>query len=159
MMSIKIQNIISEFEKSKTISVETILRLSTNGDLYEEFIEYIRGNSHKTFSRALLKTATELRRNEAAEIMSDDLVFFSWFVSKNGEAEDLRLVVSAKVVDFDAWCGFDGEMVYTVLDFAATQEYLRNHGANHPEAEFDYLLKLTQEEIEEYKRNWRPPFT
>lgn len=146
-----IDSIVSETESNGTIPCETVARFIAGGDLRKEVLKLIRNKTRKDFSRILLKTATALRREEQLPVMCDDLLFFAWFAAKNQETEDLKLVVDAKLVDFDCWCGFDGAMVFHVLGYDETIDYLKNNRDKHPEANLDHLLSYSREEVDEYK--------
>lgn len=143
--------IISDIANTGTIAKEVVENFLSGGELRDELLKFIRNKQHKEFSRVLLKTATELRRAEMLPIMCDDLLLFAWFASKNKESEDLKLVVDAKLVDFDCWSGFDGAMVFLVLGFEETKDYLTNNREQHPEANLNHLIGYSLEEVEEYK--------
>lgn len=124
-----VEEIISEFHNKKTISLANFEKLLSYSDQPErdEFVGYVKNYKNTELSRYLLKTAIAYRRDDELgefDCMCEDLLTFSYFASKNKEAIDLHLILEAKMVDFDTWCGFDGEMIFYPLGLQPTKEYI-----------------------------------
>ncbi len=123
-----IEEIILEFENTKSVSSENFEKLLVNKNKPErlEFVNYIKNYQNIDLSRYLLKTAIAYRKEEMGDCgcNSDDLLMFSYFASKNHETIDFDLIMEAKVTDFDTWCGFDGEMIFYALGYQGTKDYL-----------------------------------
>lgn len=124
-----VKDLISEFEITKSVSSKNFEKLLIDNQNPErlEFVGYIKNYQNIELSRYLLKTAIAYRKGELGSCgcMCEDLLMFSYFVSKNKDAKDLDLVMAAKVADFDTWCGFDGEMVFYTLGFHQTMDYIK----------------------------------
>ena len=131
-----VEALISEFENDKTVIPENFEKLLIDNNQTErtEFITYIKNYNNIELSRYLLKIAIAYRKGESGRCgcMCDDLLMFSYFVSKNKETTDFDLIMEAKVADFDTWCGFDGEIVFYTLGYQQTKDYI--------EANKDYLI-------------------
>lgn len=123
-----VEAIISEFNNSHSVNNEDFEKLLIDNDELEriEFVNYIKNNQHPEFSRYLLRKAIAYRKREIGNCgcMCEDLLMFSYFVSKNGETKDFDLVMEAKLTDFDTWIGFDGEMIFYTLGFQDTKDYI-----------------------------------
>lgn len=124
-----VEGIISEFNNTKTITQANFEKLLIDSDEPErdEFVGYVKNYKNPELSRYLLKTAIAYRRDDelgAFDCMCEDLLMFSYFASKNKDAIDLHLILEAKMVDFDTWCGFDGEMIFYPLGLQPTKEYI-----------------------------------
>jgi hypothetical protein len=124
-----VEGIISEFNHKKAITQANFEKLLIDSEQPErdEFVGYVKNYKNIELSRHLLKTAIAYRRDEelgAFDCMCEDLLMFSYFASKNKDAIDLHLILEAKMVDFDTWCGFDGEMIFYPLGYQLTKEYI-----------------------------------
>ena len=132
-----VEDLILEFENTKSISSTKFEKLLIDNQNPErlEFVNYIKNYQNIELSRYLLKTAISYRKGELGTCgcMCEDLLIFSYFASKNKETTDFDLIMAAKVVDFDTWCGFDGEMVFYTLGFQKTKDYIK--------ANIDRLIK------------------
>lgn len=126
-----VEDILSEFENTKSVRSENFEKLLIENQCSErlEFVNYIKNSQNIEFSRHLLKMAIAYRKRELGTCgcMCEDLLMFSFFVSKNKQTTDFDLVMEAKVADFDTWCGFDGEMVFYTLGFQQTKEYIQSN--------------------------------
>ncbi len=126
-----VEGLISEFDNKKTVSKENFEKLLIENNLPErkEFVNYLKNYQNVELSRCLLKTAIKYRKGDLGNCncMCEDLLMFSYFVSKNRETTDFDLILEAKLVDFDTWCGFDGEMVFYTLGFQGTKDYIRTN--------------------------------
>jgi Domain of unknown function (DUF4291) len=124
-----VENILSEFENTKSVSSENFEQLLIDNQKPErlEFVGYIKNYQNIELSRYLLKTAIAYRKGELGTCgcMCEDLLMFSYFVSKNKETIDFDLIMAAKVADFDTWCGFDGEMVFYTFGLQRTKDYIK----------------------------------
>lgn len=118
----------------------------------DELIEYMRNYKHPELSRWMLKRMMEMRENEVLLSMSEDLLLFAYFVSKNKMIVDFDLILDAKHVDFDSWCGFDGTMIFTTLGFEETNKLLSSNVAKYSQDTLEYFGKYTKEGVEEYNR-------
>lgn len=124
-----VEGLISEFNNKKTIDQANFEKLLLYSDHPErdEFVGYVKNYKNTELSRYLLKTAIAYRRDDELgefDCMCEDLLMFSYFASKNKDAIDLHLILEAKMVDFDTWCGFDGEMIFYPLGLQPTKEYI-----------------------------------
>jgi len=124
-----VEGLISEFNNKKTIDQANFEKLLLYSDHPErdEFVGYVKNYKNTKLSRYLLKTAIAYRRDDELgefDCMCEDLLMFSYFASKNKDAIDLHLILEAKMVDFDTWCGFDGEMIFYPLGLQPTKEYI-----------------------------------
>ncbi|MFC0779888.1 DUF4291 domain-containing protein [Flavobacterium sp. HJSW_4] len=124
-----LEELISEFNNKKTIDQTNFEKLLIDSDQPErdEFVGYVKNYKNAELSRYLLKTAIAYRRDDelgAFYCMCEDLLMFSYFASKNKDVIDLHLILEAKMVDFDTWCGFDGEMIFYPLGLQPTKEYI-----------------------------------
>ncbi|MBZ4037655.1 DUF4291 domain-containing protein [Flavobacterium sp. 17A] len=127
-----VEEIISEYDQTKSVSQPNFEKLLIENDQPErdEFVGYVKNYKNIELSRYLLKTAIVYRRDdEMSEFycMCEDLLMFSYFASKNKHVIDLHLVLEAKLVDFDTWCGFDGEMIFYPLGYQQTKDYIANN--------------------------------
>lgn len=126
-ISIEIQHLLDHFNTRKQLDFKDFeLLLLQKRKLRKEFIQYIKNYTDKAFSRYLLKQAIAYRK-EGKEILCEDLLTFSFFASKNKEAADLKLIMHAKLTDFDTWVGFDGELVFYALGYEDTLRYLQEN--------------------------------
>jgi hypothetical protein len=126
-----VDDILTEFGNTKSVRSENFEKLLIENQRPErlEFVNYIKNYKNIEFSRYLLKTAISYRKGELGTCgcMCDDLLMFSFFVSKNKQTKDFDLVMEAKLADFDTWCGFDGEMVFYTLGFQQTKDYIQSN--------------------------------
>lgn len=126
-----VEAIINEFENTHTISQEKFekMLIDNNQPERKEFVGYIKNYQNIELSRHLLKTAIAYRKGALGNCgcRCEDLLMFSYFASKNKETTDFDLVLEAKLVDFDTWCGFDSEMVFYTLGFQQTKDYIRTN--------------------------------
>lgn len=142
--SCEIEKLIESFETKGVISDTDFERLLLEGDLREDFINYIKNYHYVEFSRYLLTKSIEYRKLEK-EIMCEDLLVFSYFASKNKSTEDLDLIMEAKYVDFDTWCGFDGEMIFYPLGYEKTLQYLQKNEKKFGEKPVEYFSSFTED--------------
>lgn len=96
-----IDSILLEFEDTKSVRIEIFEKLLINNQRPErlEFVNYIKNYQNVEFSRYLLKLAISYRKGELGsfDCMCDDLLMFSFFVSKNKQQKDFDLIMEAKV--------------------------------------------------------------
>lgn len=141
-----VENIISEFENTSSVSSENFEKLLIDNQSPKrlEFVGYIKNYKNIELSRYLLKTAISYRKGElgACGCMCEDLLMFSYFVSKNKETLDLDLIMTAKLADFDTWCGFDGEMIFYTLGYQKTKNYLKANVEKFTQATVNYFLEF-----------------
>lgn len=127
-----VEELILEFENTKEISQTNFEKLLVDNDQPErdEFVGYVKNYINAELSRYLLKAAILYRRDEELGVfdcMCEDLLMLSYFASKNKNIIDLHLILEAKLVDFDTWCGFDGEMIFYPLGHKQTKEYIASY--------------------------------
>ena len=111
----------------------------------DELIEYMRNYKHPELSRWMLKRMMEMRQNESIASMSEDLLLFAYFVSKNKTVTDFDLIMDAKHLDFDTWCGFDGTMVFSTLGFEGTNAQLFGNISKYTQETVDKFAEYTKE--------------
>lgn len=145
-----IEEIVLEYNKSQTISAFNFEKLLVNNENVEreEFVNYIKNYKHENLSRHFLKTAILYRKEElgTCSCNSDDLLMFSFFVSKNKTTTDFDLIMEAKLIDFDTWCGFDGEMIFYTLGYQKTKDYLKASTDKFAQDTIDYFVNSFDEE-------------
>lgn len=141
----EIIKLINDFNENRFIEDKEFEALLLEGKLRELFIDYIKNYKNADFSRYLLKKAIDFRKAKK-EIMCEDLLTFSFFVSKNKSPQDLNLIMQAKLADFDTWCGFDGEMIFYPLEFEETIKYLQQNKEKLGEKPVEYFCKSYSKE-------------
>ncbi|MDR6564599.1 MULTISPECIES: DUF4291 domain-containing protein [unclassified Arcicella] len=151
-----ILQLIQQFETTGEIDHEEFEKLLNDkeprGDERRKMVEYIKNYKNLHFSRYLLQKAIDFRKsddevegNDPYICTSPDLLMFSYFVSKNKTTIDFDLIMEAKCIDFDTWCGFDGEMIFYTLGFEGTRNYLQNNVEKFSQNTVDYFLGFTKE--------------
>ncbi len=143
-----ILNLIKEFETTGEVKNSEFEKLLINNEeKRKEIVDFIKNYTHESFSRYLLKKAIAYRKGKIGTCgcMCEDLLMFSFFVSKNGTAIDFDLIMEAKNTDFDTWCGFDGEMIFYTFGFEKTRAYLKQNIDKFSENTVDYFLDFTEE--------------
>ncbi len=149
-----IQSLIDTFNKTGAFPDEEFKNFLADGttNKRDELLEYMRNYKHPELSRWMLKRMMEMRQNESLPSMSEDLLLFAYFVSKNKTVIDFDLIMDAKHLDFDTWCGFDGTMVFTTLGFEGTNAQLFGNIAKYSQDTLNKFAEYTKEDLEEYNR-------
>lgn len=144
-----IEDIINEFNNTTFVRNDKFEKLLIENQRPErlEFVNYIKNNQNVGLSRHLLRTAILYRKGVLGKCgcMCEDLLMFSYFASKNNEAFDFDLIMEAKLVDFDTWCGFDGEMIFYTLGYQATKDYLKANVEKFTQKTVDYFLEFEED--------------
>ena len=142
-----IANQIDQFEHNHVLADENFenFLIENSQEEREHLISYIKNYQHPEFSRYLLKTAIRYRKEAVGECMCEDLLTFSYFVSKNGTIEDFDLIMEAKLVDFDTWCGFDDEMIFYTLGYERTKDYLQKNVEKFSQKTVDHFLSYSED--------------
>jgi len=144
-----VENILSEFENTKSVSNENFELLLIDNQRTErsKFVGYIKNYQNIELSRYLLKKAIAYRKDELStcSCMCEDLLMFSYFVSKNKETIDFDLIMEAKLSDFDTWCGFDGEMIFYTFGYQETKDYLKANVEKFTQKTVDYFLEFDKD--------------
>jgi len=142
------QGVVTEFGNHGQVAPHDFEKfLTDNGEKRTDLVDYIKNYNNIPFSRYLLQTAIAYRKGESGNCgcMCEDLLLFSYFVSKNKTPVDFDLIMQAKLADFDTWCGFDGEMVFYALGYQQTKEYLNDNTHKFPKETVDHFLQYTED--------------
>lgn len=142
-----ILKLLNDFETKKEIENEEFEKfLIDNNEKRNEIVEYVKNYENVDFSRYLLRKAIAYRKREIGTCgcMCEDLLLFSYFVSKNKTPIDFDLIMEAKLADFDTWCGFDGEMIFYTLGFEETKKYLNQSVDKFTQETVSYFLEFTE---------------
>lgn len=149
-----IQSLIDTFNKTGSFPDEEFKNFLADGteNKREELLKYMRNYKHPELSRWMLKRVMEMRQNETLEAISDDLLLFAYFVSKNKTIADFDLIMDAKHLDFDMWCAFDGAMIFSTLGFEGTKAQLSRNIEKYSQDTVNKFADYTQEDVEAYNR-------
>ncbi len=147
--SAHILRLVQQFEATGAIDEADFEEfLVEKGGKRNELIDYVKNYRNVEFSRYLLHRAIAYRSEDfdaSTACMCEDLLLFSYFVSKNGEEIDFDLIMDAKHADFDTWCGFDGEMIFYTLGFERTRAYLQANVPKFSQQTVDYFMGFSEE--------------
>ncbi|TCS95747.1 hypothetical protein [Hazenella coriacea] len=105
--------------------------------------------------RFLMKNEVESQWYDGWQGIGPSLVLISYLLTKSKNPENVWLFEEAKWANFDTYCGYDSEFIFSA-GVAATCKYLENHEIS--EEDHPYLFKMkdelqtiyTEKEIDEF---------
>lgn len=150
-----IEELILQFEQNNKIDDSEFERIWTEGDLRPDFISYIRNYSNPSFSRYLLRKGIDSRKKKEG-IACEDLLLLCYFVSKNRSENDIELIMEIKPIDFDTYCGFDGNSVFLPLGYEPTIKFLQENVHRFGKDKVEFFSGFVIDEFENGIKS--PPF-
>jgi hypothetical protein len=124
---ITLENLLEEFEKTKSFSLETIKTIENDEKIGRKLVDYFIKNKNRDFALQFVKSSTGARSQpypHGQEIGVETLMLASYILGLHQNVEDCMKIWESKTTDFDTMCGFDIQLiVFTGLQ--KTIDYLR----------------------------------
>jgi len=150
-----IKEILDGFHEEKAISTETIRAIQNDKALRRNLINYFRINRDREFTLALLNKFIAMRalpdKEPSIRIMPlEDLTLSCYILALHNNIEDTLKIWEAKYVDFDTYCGLDGQLIV----FAGVKEtiaFLKLQTTEEANKALQYIIDYGDfDDLEEY---------
>ena len=138
--------LIENFDLTGELDKEAIILTLRNNEIRKALFEFISECPNRSFAIAFAKKVIELRAmdawaddyNDYYTIYLNDLLYTAYLVSLHGQVQDAALIWQIKSVDFDAYCGFDIQMV-VFAGIEKTLHYLQSEGTAEALQAIEYI--------------------
>lgn len=151
-----INNLLSEFENNKSLSIDSIKYIQTNTEIGKELITYFKKNKNRDFALCLIDKFIKIRKEpypNGYEMGIETLMFSAYLLGLHQNIEDSLKIWNTKTIDFDTFCGFDIQLV-VFAGVEKTIEYLKANKNDDAQDALKYIEECKKcgdfDEIESY---------